>query len=367
MKKDLKELNEKLVAVPGFQPNSPIDRMTFVNQYFPHLSAKAAFKKFNFEERVILSSATIYRNEKYQELWNRLEVYELELTVELLPVGHSFFSLPMDEHVQNVQRKVSTNNHYRNLQSKLLQMRVKRRYLEMQVGDNGQARSISNLHSFAVIINLKPLSNTFRMSSKQEKSAFPTGKNDVPGTVENPTTKTASIICASENNEDFHSVIANQTTLTTRVCTEMKNDLKELKEKLVAVPVFQPNVLDKRVVLPSAKNDQNKAYQELLGDLEVHEAELTSKLLPAEHSMFLSMHQLAQRVERKISSTNTYQNLQANLLQMRIKRRQLELQVKNHASPRIACMFMPDGILEVNNEVSSSDTSGSSSLIFPKI
>ncbi|KAA1080671.1 hypothetical protein PGT21_016600 [Puccinia graminis f. sp. tritici] len=350
MQNDLKDLNEKLVAVLVLQPNSPIDRMTFVDQYFPHLSAKAAFKKFNFEERVILSSATIYRNEKYQELSNRLEVLELELTIELLPAGQSFFSLPMDEHVQNVQRKVSTNNHYQNLQSKLLQMRIKRRHLEMQVGDNGQRGMM-----FPALWRIQP-----------QKQA-------------------TSTITASENDEELHRIIANQTTSTALMCTAMKHDLKQLKEKLVAVPVFQPNLpvnrmnyvpakaaseafdLDERVVLPSAKMDPNELYQELLGHLEVHEAELTMKLLPAEHTMFLSLHQVAQRVERKISSTDSYQTLQANILQMRIKRRQLELQVKNHPSPTITCTVLPDQILEVNDEVFSSDTSGSSSLIYPKI
>ncbi|KAA1076844.1 hypothetical protein PGT21_021799 [Puccinia graminis f. sp. tritici] len=116
--------------------------------------------------------------------------------------------------------------------------------------------------------------------------------------------------------------------------------------------------LHKKGVLPSAKMDQNKVYQELMCHLEMHEAKLTIRLLPAEHSMLLSMHQLDQCVDRNISSTNTYQTLLANLLHMQIETRQLELQVenhtsptiknhtsptiRNHTSPTITCMFMPD-------------------------
>ncbi|KAA1102489.1 hypothetical protein PGT21_000618 [Puccinia graminis f. sp. tritici] len=133
MKNNLKHLIEKLVIPPAMQSNTPVDRMTFVDRYFPPLSAEAAFKAFRFEERVILSSATIYRNEKYQEIFNRLEAHELELTKELLSPEHAMFST-LEEHVRRVQMKISSNHHYQSLQVKLLQMRIKRRRLEAQVG-----------------------------------------------------------------------------------------------------------------------------------------------------------------------------------------------------------------------------------------
>ncbi|KAA1108162.1 hypothetical protein PGT21_002302 [Puccinia graminis f. sp. tritici] len=349
LKKDLKELKEKLGAKPVLQPT--VDRMTFVDQFFPHFSPKAAAKEFNFEERIILSSATIYRNEKYQELLDRLEAHEIELTMELLPVEHSFLSLLLEEHFQNVQKKVSENYHYRNLQAKLLQMRIKRRQLEMQAG---------NKRMFLALGITQPW-----------KHATPT-------------------VCAYDYNEELNSVVANQTEETQLMCTEMKNDLKELKGKLVATPLLQPNTpvdrmtfvdqffphltpnaavkefnFEERLILSSATIYRNEKYQELLNRLEAHELKLIMELLPVEHSMFLTIHELAQKVEKKISSTNDYQTLQAKLLQMRIKRRHLELRVKAHKRPRNTCNPPPANI---NNEASSSDgTGGSSSLIYPKM
>ncbi|KAA1102488.1 hypothetical protein PGT21_000594 [Puccinia graminis f. sp. tritici] len=131
MKNDLKELIEKL-AEPAAQSNTPVDRMTNVDQYFPQLPAETAFKAFSFDERVVLSSATIYQNEKYQELFDCLEAHELKLTMELLPAEQTMF-VTLHEHAQKVQRKISSNEDYQNLQAALLQMRIKRRQLEVKV------------------------------------------------------------------------------------------------------------------------------------------------------------------------------------------------------------------------------------------
>jgi 6-pyruvoyl-tetrahydropterin synthase len=100
---------------------SSVDHITTA-KYVP-LEAAEVIKKLPFEDRVLISSETIERNELYNEVYKKLEDLEVEILQKVMahnPITHR------SAFIENMKKEIMASFDHSALQSQLLEMRVKR-------------------------------------------------------------------------------------------------------------------------------------------------------------------------------------------------------------------------------------------------
>ncbi|KAA1108163.1 hypothetical protein PGT21_002389 [Puccinia graminis f. sp. tritici] len=119
---------------PANPTNDVLDRITTVPRYFPdlHEETYSFINDMSFDDRALLSSTTIDRNEAYQSTSRDLLSYESRIIKELLTADKSVFSKTY-ESVERIEKALFENRNYRQLNSKAVQKRIKRIKCEMAI------------------------------------------------------------------------------------------------------------------------------------------------------------------------------------------------------------------------------------------
>ncbi|KAA1139041.1 hypothetical protein PGTUg99_034513 [Puccinia graminis f. sp. tritici] len=119
---------------PANTINDGLDRITSVSRYFPDLKEEthSFINNMSFDDRALLSSKTIDRNEAYQSTYRDLLSYETRIIKDVLNTENLVFSNNY-ETVERIEKKLSENRLYQKLNSKAIQKRIRRVKCEMAV------------------------------------------------------------------------------------------------------------------------------------------------------------------------------------------------------------------------------------------
>ncbi|OAV88111.1 hypothetical protein PTTG_00404 [Puccinia triticina 1-1 BBBD Race 1] len=155
----------------------PVDRITTADRYIPAVDLNhvhegqhknlEALKELSFEEKALMSSETIERNELYNDTYVQLQKMESKFIHGVLSVSKSS-SIPIyltdrKEFVTMFHHEISQHDQYKRLQSDLLRLRIQRYRVEAIVAEI--TRSVSN-----------PLSSTSGARNEGDVDARPEGR-----------------------------------------------------------------------------------------------------------------------------------------------------------------------------------------------
>ncbi|OAV86292.1 hypothetical protein PTTG_29978 [Puccinia triticina 1-1 BBBD Race 1] len=159
MEDDLGNVKEKLfAAVTSIKPITPAskftDPITNMAKYFPimlELEKKSdinthsvqVLKRLNFEERALMSSVSIERNEMYEDVYLKLREMESETVQEVIDMGRSPVHNATAFH-QYVEDEIRRKCQFEEFQTKLLQLRIKRYRIEEVVKELTEQSDTAN-------------------------------------------------------------------------------------------------------------------------------------------------------------------------------------------------------------------------------
>ncbi|KAA1136501.1 hypothetical protein PGTUg99_034022 [Puccinia graminis f. sp. tritici] len=142
---ELKEVQEKLAELAtrlddlsvkhSSPPTSSMDRITCFDKYYPNLkpSTKEMLEDLSFDDRMIMCSSTIERNEFYQNTSQVLRLYESVTAREIFQRQRPDNMLDIDRYIATIQKEIDRDRHYKKLQSELLRMRLRRHRIEYMI------------------------------------------------------------------------------------------------------------------------------------------------------------------------------------------------------------------------------------------
>ncbi|EFP93531.1 uncharacterized protein PGTG_18945 [Puccinia graminis f. sp. tritici CRL 75-36-700-3] len=109
-----------------------VDRITCFDQFYPNLKpiTKKMLEDLSFEDRMIMCSSTIERNEFYQEAAQSLRLYESLVAKAILQHQRPDNYLDIDQYIATILKKIDCDHQYKKLRSELLRLRLRRYRIE---------------------------------------------------------------------------------------------------------------------------------------------------------------------------------------------------------------------------------------------
>ncbi|KAI7955249.1 hypothetical protein MJO28_005649 [Puccinia striiformis f. sp. tritici] len=168
-----------------------------IEKFFPNLcqQTKDVIKGMTFNERVLLSSATVEQNELYQDAYQRLRAYETEMHINSLSTTVSLVG-DTRRFMEDIQSKVYHDQHIPKMQSQLLALRTKRHRLEAVINQVEEANG-KRPRSYTSI--QKPSTPAIPLSKPEEANR---NRDYCFNAIQKPFTPTLSLDQVEETNKN---------------------------------------------------------------------------------------------------------------------------------------------------------------------
>ncbi|POV99930.1 hypothetical protein PSHT_13325 [Puccinia striiformis] len=129
--KTVKETGPKSPTIAATPLNSSFDPINCFDRYYPGLNDQthSFLKGLSAPDSALMASTTIETNKFYQEHYKAFLAFETQLIRDLFVSEISLF-LTKDEFTERIEEVMSKNKTYQEIQSTVLQLRIKRHYYD---------------------------------------------------------------------------------------------------------------------------------------------------------------------------------------------------------------------------------------------
>ncbi|KAI9629387.1 hypothetical protein KEM48_013053 [Puccinia striiformis f. sp. tritici PST-130] len=129
--KTVKETGPKSPSIAANPLNSSLDPINCFDCYYPGLNDRthSFLKGLSAPDSALMASTTIETNEFYQEHYKTFLAFETQLIRDLFVSEISLF-LTKEEFTERIEEIMSKNKTYQEIQSTVLQLRIKRHYYD---------------------------------------------------------------------------------------------------------------------------------------------------------------------------------------------------------------------------------------------